>query len=197
METSDIDFCYFLSAGFSTILRLHISASACLQCCTEAQFIVPDLGDKVDYGIGLSYWPVRLHIGWRAGTATLCLSPSKGLWIWLQYSSKRKFAQRWQLVMLCSKGTLPPPAPPARIFKLLRSPWIDSKESILPAYVAKAWIFKRLRSPGIDSKERIPLANVAWLLFCLLILTSNVMSRIVFVHPINLNIGGDHSINMY
>jgi hypothetical protein len=31
---------------------------------TEAQFIVPDWWDKVDYGmggIGLSYWPVRLH----------------------------------------------------------------------------------------------------------------------------------------
>ncbi len=27
----------------------------------EAQFIFPDWGDKVDYGIGLSYWPVRLH----------------------------------------------------------------------------------------------------------------------------------------
>ncbi len=30
----------------------------------EAQFIVPDRADKVDYGIGLSYRPVRLH---RAG----------------------------------------------------------------------------------------------------------------------------------
>ncbi len=27
----------------------------------EGQFIVPDYGDKVDYGIGLSYWLVRLH----------------------------------------------------------------------------------------------------------------------------------------
>jgi hypothetical protein len=27
----------------------------------EAQFIVPDWGNKVDYGIGLSYRPVRLH----------------------------------------------------------------------------------------------------------------------------------------
>ncbi len=31
----------------------------------------------------------------------------------------------------------------ARIFKLLRSPRIDSKESILPAYVARAGIFKQ------------------------------------------------------
>jgi hypothetical protein len=28
---------------------------------SEAQLIVPDWGDKVDYGIGLSYRPVRLH----------------------------------------------------------------------------------------------------------------------------------------
>jgi hypothetical protein len=28
---------------------------------SEAQFIVPDWGDKVDYTIGLSYRPVRLH----------------------------------------------------------------------------------------------------------------------------------------
>jgi hypothetical protein len=27
----------------------------------KAQFIVPDWGDKVDYGIGLSYQPGRLH----------------------------------------------------------------------------------------------------------------------------------------
>ncbi len=35
------------------------------------KFIVPDQGDKVDYGIGLSYLPVRLHtVGWRAGRTT-------------------------------------------------------------------------------------------------------------------------------
>jgi hypothetical protein len=33
-----------------------------------AQFIVPDWGDKFDYGIGLLYWPVRLH---RLATKTL------------------------------------------------------------------------------------------------------------------------------
>jgi hypothetical protein len=27
----------------------------------EAQFLFPDWGDKGDYGIGLSYRPVRLH----------------------------------------------------------------------------------------------------------------------------------------
>jgi hypothetical protein len=38
------------------------------------------------------------------------------------------------------------------IFKLLRSPGIDSKEeSIPPAYVARARICKRLWSTGIDS----------------------------------------------
>jgi hypothetical protein len=43
----------------------------------EAQFIVPDWGDKVDYmayGMGcMSYRPVRLHrLPWGAGTTTLC-----------------------------------------------------------------------------------------------------------------------------
>jgi hypothetical protein len=44
----------------------------------------------------------------------------------------------------------------ARICKLLRSPGIDSKKSILLVYVARGGIFKLLRSPGIDSKESIP-----------------------------------------
>jgi hypothetical protein len=43
-----------------------------------------------------------------------------------------------------------------RICKCLRSPGIDSKETIPLAIVAWARIFKRLRSPGIDSKELIP-----------------------------------------
>jgi hypothetical protein len=50
----------------------------------------------------------------------------------------------------------------ARIFKLLRSPRIDSKESISPAYVARAHICKRLRRPGIDSEDSIPPAYAAW-----------------------------------
>ncbi len=29
----------------------------------DAQFIIPDWGDKVDYGIGLPYRPVRLQAG--------------------------------------------------------------------------------------------------------------------------------------
>ncbi len=37
-----------------------------------AKFIVPDLGDKVDSGIGLSYRPA--YIALPAGTATLCRS---------------------------------------------------------------------------------------------------------------------------
>jgi hypothetical protein len=28
---------------------------------TVAKFIVPDWGDRVVFGIGLSYWPARLH----------------------------------------------------------------------------------------------------------------------------------------
>jgi hypothetical protein len=28
---------------------------------SQAQFLVPDRRDKVDYGIGLSYWSARLH----------------------------------------------------------------------------------------------------------------------------------------
>ncbi len=50
----------------------------------------------------------------------------------------------------------------ARIFKLLRSPGIDSKESIPPAYVTWALMFKLLRSPEIDSKESIPPAYLAY-----------------------------------
>ncbi len=53
----------------------------------------------------------------------------------------------------------------ARIFKHLRSSRIDSKESILPAYVAwraRARICKRLRSSGINSKESTLPADVAW-----------------------------------
>ncbi len=50
------------------------------------KFIVPDWGDKVDSGMGLSYRPARLHrlagrydnpmpyVAWRAGTTTLCRS---------------------------------------------------------------------------------------------------------------------------
>ncbi len=39
-------------------------------------------------------------------------------------------------------------------YKRLRSPGIDSKESISPAYVAsRARTFKCLWGPGIDSKE--------------------------------------------
>ncbi len=34
----------------------------------EAQFVVPDWGDRVDYGIGLSNIG---YIGWRAGTTTI------------------------------------------------------------------------------------------------------------------------------
>jgi hypothetical protein len=44
------------------------------------------------------------------------------------------------------------------------SPGIDSKESILPAYVPsrQSSIFYRLWSPGIDSKASIPPAYVVW-----------------------------------
>jgi hypothetical protein len=42
---------------------------------------------------------------------------------------------------------------PEGIFKLLRSPGIDYKETIPPAYVACARIFKRLRSPGFRFRQ--------------------------------------------
>ncbi len=51
---------------------------------TEAKFIVPDGGDKVDSGIGFSFRPARLHRLALAGryTTTLCRSqlyrPQKG-----------------------------------------------------------------------------------------------------------------------
>ncbi len=50
----------------------------------------------------------------------------------------------------------------ARIFIILRSQRINSKEPIPPGCVAWARIFKRLWSPGIDSKEWIPPVYVAW-----------------------------------
>ncbi len=49
----------FLSNSFS---NTSLSSPA-------AKFIVPDGGNKVNSGVGLSYWPTRLH-GWRAGTTT-------------------------------------------------------------------------------------------------------------------------------
>ncbi len=56
----------------------------CLQICC-GQINSPWLGDKVDYGIGLSNRPDSLCVAWRTGTTTLCHSrlytPSQGLWI--------------------------------------------------------------------------------------------------------------------
>jgi hypothetical protein len=52
------------SYGSGSIPICHRSATLGKICVTsiEAQFIVPDRGNKVDYGIGLSYQPVRLGI---------------------------------------------------------------------------------------------------------------------------------------
>ncbi len=36
------------------------------------QILIPWLGGKVNYGIGLSYQPASLYVAWRAGTTTLC-----------------------------------------------------------------------------------------------------------------------------
>jgi hypothetical protein len=51
-----------------------------------AKFLVPDWRDIVDSGNGLSYCSARLHIGWRAGTTTLCQNqlypPVRMLRIW-------------------------------------------------------------------------------------------------------------------
>ncbi len=47
-------------------------------------------------------------------------------------------------------------------FKFSMSPGIDSKASILQAYVAWAGIFERVWGAGIDFKEWIPPAYVAW-----------------------------------
>ncbi len=51
-----------------------------------AKFIVPYEGKKVDYGIGLSYRPARLHrLAGRYDNPVpeLTLSPRQGQWIWL------------------------------------------------------------------------------------------------------------------
>ncbi len=53
---------------------------------TEDQYHSPWLGDKVDYGLGLSYRPVRLHrLAGRSDNLMpkSTLSPGEGLWIWL------------------------------------------------------------------------------------------------------------------
>ncbi len=39
---------------------------------TSSQILSSWLGNIVDSGIGLSYWPARLHVGWQAGATTLC-----------------------------------------------------------------------------------------------------------------------------
>jgi hypothetical protein len=56
-----------------------------------AEFINPWLGDKVNFGIGLSYRHARLH-GWRAGTTTLFRSwlypPVRDLWLRLQITDQ-------------------------------------------------------------------------------------------------------------
>ncbi len=49
-----------------------------IQICS--QILSPWLGDKVDYGIGMSYTGPPAYVAWRAGTTTLChkstLSPT-------------------------------------------------------------------------------------------------------------------------
>jgi hypothetical protein len=49
-------------------------------------------GDKVNYGIGLSYWPGS-HVAWRTATTTLCrgvdLIPQSGIYgfgYWTQFN---------------------------------------------------------------------------------------------------------------
>ncbi len=56
---------------------------------TEAQFLVPDRRDKVDYGIEMPYGPARLHrlAGRYDNLMPLStISPRQGLRVWLQYS---------------------------------------------------------------------------------------------------------------
>jgi hypothetical protein len=54
--------------------RATIIHSVCF-ASSVAKFVIPDWGNKVDSGIGLSYRPARLHtmqcIGWQAGMTTL------------------------------------------------------------------------------------------------------------------------------
>ncbi len=70
-----------LSPPLPTILK---SLDGPYQKKPVAKFLVPELGDIVDSGIGLSYRPASLY--WRAGVTTLCRSqlypPSQELWMW-------------------------------------------------------------------------------------------------------------------
>jgi hypothetical protein len=65
----------------------------------------------------------------------------------------------------------------ARNWIRLRSPGIDSKKSILPAFVAWDRICKRIRSPGIDSKDSIPPTYVAWNRICKRLRSPRIYSR--------------------
>jgi hypothetical protein len=67
-----------------------------LDSSPEDKFIGPDWGYKVEYGMGLSFQPVRLL--WLAGRydnpmPQSTLSPRKGLWIWLLVELKASFLQ--------------------------------------------------------------------------------------------------------
>jgi len=44
-----------MSNGFEHKIATEKSNESTQSCNTEAEFSVPDWGDKVDYGIGLSY----------------------------------------------------------------------------------------------------------------------------------------------
>jgi hypothetical protein len=52
----------------------------------EFKFMVPDWGDQVNSGIGLSHWPLSYMGRYDNPMPETTISPSKGLWIWLLVS---------------------------------------------------------------------------------------------------------------
>jgi hypothetical protein len=82
----------FLESSISDFTKLKYQRAA-------AQLIVPDWGDKVDYGIGLSYRHVG-YIGWRAGTTTQCYSrlypPARDYGF--GYCCERSSIRRWYCI---------------------------------------------------------------------------------------------------
>ncbi len=113
----------------------------CSTACTGTpvvEFIDPWLGDKVNPGLGLSYRHARLH-GWRAGRSTLCRSwlypPVRVLWI------RQLDCSNTRLLYITLLSTSVP--------KSWARKWIIEEEN-------RDCIYKLLRSPGIDSKLSIP-----------------------------------------
>jgi hypothetical protein len=104
-----------------------------------AQFIVPDWGDKVDYGIGLLYRPVRLHR--LAGRYVnpmpqSTLSLSQGLRIWLLLFILQLYPHLWHRRLIVLFWPLP-----CSLFSGFYE-WLlllDSGQTLYPVFILSSW----------------------------------------------------------